>query len=43
MYDSSSYDTIYADVVRTTANRVTITFNSAPSANDVTVLVTKID
>lgn len=43
MYDSSSYDTIYADVVRTTANRVTITFNSAPDSNDVTVLVTKID
>lgn len=43
MYDSSSYDTIYADVVRTTANRVTITFNSAPGSNDVTVLVTKID
>ena len=43
MYDSSSYDTIYADVVRTTANRVTVTFNSAPASGDVTVLVTKID
>jgi hypothetical protein len=43
MFDSSSYDTIYADVVRTTAARVTITFNSAPASGDVTVLVTKID
>ncbi len=43
MFDSSTYDTIYAEVVRTTANRVTVTFNSAPASGDVTVLVTKID
>ena len=43
MFDSSTFDTVYAEVVRTTAARVTITFNSAPASNDITVLVTKID
>ena len=39
----SSYDTVIVDVVRTTVDRVTITFASAPSSNDIRVLVTKID
>ena len=43
LYDTSSYDTVIADVVRTTVDRVTITFASAPSSNDIRVLVTKID
>ena len=43
LYDVSSYDTVIADVVRTTVDRVTITFASAPSSNDIRVLVTKID
>ena len=43
MFDSSTFDTVYAEVVRTTAARVTITFNSAPASNDITVIVTKID
>jgi len=42
LYDASSYDTVYADVVRTTANRVTLTFGAAPSSNDIRILVSKI-
>ena len=43
LYDVSSYDTVYADVVRTTADTATITFATAPATNDIRVLVTKID
>lgn len=42
-YDTSSYDTVYADVVRTTNNRITLTFASAPSAGDITVLVSTVN
>ena len=41
LYDNSSYDTVYADVVRTDTNTVTIGFTSAPSNNDIRVLITK--
>ena len=41
LYDNSSYDTVYADVVRTSDAVVTITFNSAPATNDIRVLVSK--
>ena len=41
LYDVSSYDTVYADVVRTSTSVVTITFNSAPATNDIRVLVSK--
>jgi len=41
LYDNSSYDTVYADVVRTDTNTVTVGFTSAPSTNDIRVLVTK--
>mgnify|MGYP003137652757 CR=1 FL=1 len=43
LYDVSSYDTVIADVVRTTVDRVTMIFASAPASNDIRVLVTKID
>ena len=39
MYDSSSYETVYAEVVRNSTSQVTIDFNSAPASNDVTVLI----
>jgi hypothetical protein len=39
MYDSSTYETVYAQVVRTTTTAITVDFNNAPSANDVTVMV----
>ena len=43
MYDASSYETVMAQVVRSTAARVVVTFNVAPSAGDVIILVTKVD
>lgn len=43
LYDVSSYDTVYADIVRTTTDTATITFATAPATNDIRVLVTKID
>ena len=43
MYDASSYETVMAQVVRSTAARVVVTFNSAPSAGDVIILITKVD
>lgn len=43
LYDSSSYDTVIADVVRTSTAAVTVSFSTAPATNDIRVLVTKID
>ena len=40
VYDSSSYDTVIADVVRTTTDTVTVSFSVAPSSNAYTVVVT---
>jgi len=42
LYDLSTYDTVYADVVRTSANVVTIDFTTAPSTNDIRVLIQEI-
>ena len=44
LYDVSTYDTVYADVARTTVNTLTVTFssNSIPTTNDIRVLVSKI-
>ena len=42
LYDNSSYDTVYADVVRTSVNALTISFGTAPTSNDIRVLVSKI-
>ena len=39
IYDSATYDTVYADVVRTNTNTVTITFASAPSTNAYRVVI----
>ena len=43
LYDASSYETVYAQVVRSLTTRVVVTFNSAPASNDIIVLVTKVD
>ena len=43
LYDASSYDTVYAQVVRSLTTRVVVTFNAAPSTNDIIVLITKVD
>ncbi len=42
LYDLSTYDTVYADVVRTSANVVTISFTTAPTTNDIRVLIQEI-
>ena len=42
LYDNSSYDTVYAGVERNSTNQVTITFTTAPSTNDIRVLITKV-
>jgi hypothetical protein len=42
LFDTSSFETVYADVVRTTVNTVDLTFAVAPSAGDITVLVTRV-
>ena len=43
LYDASSYQTVYAQVVRTDTNNVTVTFNSAPANNDIIALIAKVD
>ena len=42
LYDVSSDDTVFADVVRTSTTVVTVSFSSAPSTNDIRVLISKI-
>jgi len=39
LYDSSSYETVYADVIRTNNDTVTVEFAQAPTAGDVTILI----
>lgn len=41
LYDTVTYETVYADVVRTTTSAVTVTFGNAPT-NPIRVLVSKI-
>lgn len=43
MYDSSSYETVYAEVSRSSTSAINCRFNSAPASGDITVLITKID
>ncbi len=42
LYDLSSYDTVYADIVRTSADIVTVSFTTAPTSNDIRVLIQEI-
>jgi len=42
LYDNSSYDTVYAEVARNSTSQVTISFTTAPSTNDIRVLITKV-
>ena len=39
VYDSATYDTVIADIVRTDANTVTVSFSVAPSSSAYTVVV----
>jgi hypothetical protein len=43
LYDTTTNETVYADVARGGVNTATITFSTAPAANAIRVLVTKID
>ena len=40
VFDTSSYDTVIADVVRTTTDSVTVSFSVAPTSNEFTVVIT---
>lgn len=40
VYDSSTYDTVIADVVRTTTDSVTVSFSVAPASGAFTVVIT---
>ena len=42
LYDTSSNDTVFADIVRTSTSVVTVSFSSAPTTNDIRVLISKI-
>ena len=42
MYDTSSFETIYAQVTRISTTVVRVNFNSAPSSADVTIMISKI-
>ena len=42
LYDTSSNDTVFADIVRTSTSVVTVSFASAPTTNDIRVLISKI-
>ena len=42
LYDNTTFDTVVADVTRTNASTIDVAFTTAPSANSIRVLVTKI-
>jgi hypothetical protein len=42
LYDTSTFNTVHAKVVRNHVNKVTVSFRTAPAAGDITVVVTKI-
>ena len=42
-YDASTYETLLVDTNRATTNTVVLRFNTAPSADDVRCLITKVD
>ena len=39
LFDVSSGDTVYADVVRTSTSVVTVSFGAAPATNDIRILI----
>lgn len=42
LYDNATYETVYADVVRTSVNQITVSFATAPSSGAIRVLVQKL-
>ena len=43
MFDTSSYETVYAEVTRTSTSAIDIDFSSAPANGDVTVLIQRVN
>lgn len=43
LYDTSTYETVYADVTRDSTTTATIAFATAPASSGIRVLVTKVD
>lgn len=42
LYDNTTYETVITDVVRTSVNTITVSFNTAPAAGSIRVLIKKI-
>ena len=42
LFDASTNETVYADVVRTSASQVNVTFSAAPTSNAIKILIQKI-
>jgi len=42
LFDASTNETVYADVVRTSASQVDVTFSVAPASNSIKILIQKI-
>lgn len=42
LYDTTTGETLYTDVMRSTVNTVTLYFTTAPAANSIRVLITKV-
>lgn len=42
LYDTTTGETLYTDVLRSTVNTVTLYFTTAPAANSIRVLITKV-
>lgn len=42
LYDVTTYATVFAEVVRTDTNNVTVTFSSAPASNGIRCVITKV-
>lgn len=41
LYDASTYETVYAEVSRSSTSAINVRFNTAPAANDIKVLISK--
>ena len=42
LYDTTTFDTVFAQVVRTDINNVTVTFSTAPAASGIRCVITKV-
>ena len=42
LYDNTTFDTVYADVTRNAVGQVTVDFTTAPAADAIRILITKV-